>query len=393
MLQKLEHIIPLQQTFQVVGIHFSKDEVRYTLLIIHKKKEEFTIGKRLETAAVAEIYKATQTKHPLLLHFSGDGILHKKVMRSVNYRQKLLFKANPDEFYFQELHQAEAIFVSFCRKKIIDEHIATFQAKKYHILDLGIGPFVTYSLRSFLTEKTIISHDIEMTFSATNLIDFIKEASSHEKEYTIEDISLNSREIALFALFVQYQIQEEQLSIDAPFVFQNRTDYTFFKATKAASIIGLLIVLALLLFGHFTLENYQANAAENKALIARVSEASAEVNLLIQEKKNKETIVATSGLFHPKFLTQYFYEIGNSVQKNIKLSGMNITPLVKKIRADKEVLFHKKEIHVEGITTNDADFNTWIAALTEKSWVQKVDIESYTQDRTRKKSFVIHIYF
>jgi Tfp pilus assembly protein PilN len=72
---------------------------------------------------------------------------------------------------------------------------------------------------------------------------------------------------------------------------------------------------------------------------------------------------------------------------------MNITPLVKKIRADKEVLFHKKEIHVEGITTNDADFNTWIAALTEKSWVQKVDIESYTQDRTRKKSFVIHIYF
>jgi hypothetical protein len=393
MIQKLKHIIPTQQTFQVVGIHFSATEVRYNLLTIHKKNDDFSLGKRLETTAVDDLYTQTQTKFPVLLHFSGDGLLHKKVTRSVNYRQKLLFKANPDDFYFQELHQEEHIFVSFCRKKIINAHVAQFEAKKYHILDLAVGPFVCYALRSFLTQKSIISHAIEMSFSTKSFIDFSKITTTQVSHYTIEDLEVNSKEIALFALLVQHQIQDEQLLLEAPFLLQNRTDYTFFKATKIAGIAGISIVLILILIGHFTLKNYQEIDANNKERVTAITKATTTVNTLTEEKKNKETIVATSGLFHPKFLTQYFYEIGNSVEKNIQLSGMNITPLVKKIRADKEVQFHKKQIHVTGETTNDADFNNWIASLNKKSWVQKIDNESYTQDRTRKKSFVIHLYF
>ncbi len=394
MYQKLRHIIPLQQTFQVLGIHFSAEATaNYCLLTIHKKKDDFTIGKRLETTSLDIVLKETQSRHPLLLHFSGVGILHKKVVKTANYRKKLLFKANLDDFYFYELHQDEYSFVSVCRKKIIDEHIVQFEAKKYHILDIAIGPFIIYALRSFLSKSTIISNKTRLAFSEDTLINFETNTASEEQHYTIEDLEFNNKEIALFAMVAQYHIQEEALSTEMPFLNKNRTDYTFFNATKAIGIIGLVLLLIAILFGHYTLERYQNLFTEKKAFITKFTEASNTVAMLEKEKKNKEDIVATSGLFHPKFLTQYFYEIGNSVQKNIKLSEINITPLTKKMRADKEIQFYKKQIHVKGITTNDSDFNHWITILTEKDWVQKIDIEDYTQDRTRKKSFLIHIYF
>jgi hypothetical protein len=392
--QKLRHIIPLQQTFQVLGIHFSSETVvNYCLLTIHKKKDDFTVGKRLETTSLDNVFKESQSKHPLLVQFSGVGILHKKVVRVANYRKKLLFKGNPDDFYFYELHQDEHIFVSMCRKKMLDAHIAQFEARKHHILDIAIGPFITYALRSFLSEKNIVSNKTRLVFLEDRLTDFEINIALEEEQYTIEDLEFNKKEIALFAMVIQYHVQEEVFIIETPFLDQNRTDYAFFNRTKTVGVIGLVLLLIAILFGHFTLEKYQNLLAEKKAFTTKVTEASETIALLEKEKKNKETIVATSGLFHSKFLTQYFYEIGNSVQKNIKLSEINITPLTKKIRADKEALFHKKQIHVKGITTNDLDFNQWITIVTEKKWVKKIDIEDYTQDRNRKKTFVIHIYF
>ncbi|MGH1387338.1 hypothetical protein [Kordia sp.] len=384
----------MQQTFQVLGIHFSSEAVvTYYLLTIHKKKDDFTVGKCLETTSLDVVYKESQSKHPLLVHFSGVGILHKKVVRAANYRKKLLFKGNPDDFYFYELHQDEHIFVSMCRKKMLDKHIAQFEAKKYHILDIAIGPFITYALRSFLSEKNIVSNQTKLVLSQDKLTDFEINTASEEEQYIIEDLKFNGKDIALFAMVIQYHVQEEVLSMETSFLTQNRTGYTFFNATKAVGVIGLVLLLSAILFGHFTLEKYQDVLAEKKAFTAKIAEASNTVALLEKEKKNKETIVATSGLFHPKFLTQYFYEIGNSVEKNIKLSEINITPLTKKMRDDKEVQFYKKQIHVKGITSNDSDFNHWITILTEKEWVQKIDIEAYAQDRNRKKTFVIHIYF
>ncbi|PTX64084.1 hypothetical protein C8N46_101694 [Kordia periserrulae] len=394
MLQPLRHIIPLTQTFQVLGIHFLEDEkVAYTLLTIHKKKDEFTLRKRIKTASLETVYKEIQTKHPLLLHFSGVGILHKKVVRTANYRKKLLFKANPDEFYFYELHQEESSFVSFCRKKIIDSHISAFTSKKYHVLNMAIGPFVVYALRSLLSENTIVSNASKLTFSKNKLLDFELSTSLETTKYKIDDLEFDTSEIALFALVIQHHIQEEALVIETSFLAQHKTDYTFFNATKTVGVLGILLLLAALLYGHFTLKKQQNLFAEKKAMMTQLTEANETVTLLELEKKNKETIVATSGLFHPKFLTQYFYEIGNSVEKNVVLTAIDITPLTKKIRDDKEVQFYKKQIHVEGVTTNDADFNNWIADLTAKTWVQKIEIEAYTQDRNQKKSFVIHLYF
>lgn len=394
MFQKLAHIIPLPQTFQVLGIHFSSEEtVRYYLLTIQKKQDDFTLGKRLETTSLDEIFKEIQTKYPLFIHFSGVGILHKKVIRTANYHKKLLFKGNPDDFYFYELQQGEDVFISMCRKKMLDAHIAQFEAKKYHMLDIAIGPFVTFALRSFLSEQNIISNSIKLIFTEEELADFEINQASENQYYTIEDLELSTKEIALFAMVIQYHVQEETLTIETPFLPQNRIEYAFFNRTKTVGIIGLIVLLIAILFGHFTLKNYQNVFAEKKALITKVTEATETIALLEKEKENKETIVATSGLFHPKFLTQYVYEIGNSVEKNIKLSEMSITPLTKKMRDDKEVQFYKKQIHIKGHTSNDSDFNRWIAQLSEKNWVQKIDIQDYSQDKNRKKSFVIHINF
>lgn len=396
MLEKVLHNIPLQSTFQVVGIHFlSEDEAQFCVLTIHKKQHEFSIGKRFETNQLADVCKEIEPKYRVLLHFSGVGILNKEVELTTNYRQKLLFKSNPDAFYFYEVHQEKTIFVSMCRKKIIDLYLEQFKSKKYHIVDLAIGPFVNYTLRSFLSDQTIISNLSKITVSQNTITNF--EMLNDENttiSYQIDDLTFHTKEIALFAMVVQYHIREEAIQFEAPFLQENKTDFTYYKATKSAGIAGVSVLLLGILLGHFLLNRYQTKAANEQAMVAEVKEIQQNIHLLTQQKQDKEEIIATSGLFNPKFLTSYFYDIGNSVDIHTKLSSMTMTPLTKKMRADKEVQFFKNQIHVEGMTNNDTDFEQWIARLNEKTWIKKIEIQSYTEVRkSKEKSFLIHIYF
>ncbi|WP_298423820.1 hypothetical protein [uncultured Kordia sp.] len=396
MFEKLAHIIPLKNTFQVVGIHFlNEDEVQFCVLTIHKKQNEFSVGKRFETNQFVEVFKEIETKHPVFLHFSGVGILNKKLERAVNYRQKLLFKSNPDDFYFYEVHQEKAIFVSMCRKKIIDRYLTQLEAKKYHVLDIAIGPFVNYVLRSFISNQNITSNLSNITLSQHAIIDFeILDTVSKSTKYQIEDLHFSHKEIALFAMIIQYHIQEEVIQFETFFLQENKTAFSYYKATKTTLISGIVILLFGIITGHFLLNTYRTETSEKQAIVAGVKDIQEKLVVLKQQKQDKEEIIATSGLFNPKFLTHYFYEIGNSVPQNIKLSNMNITPVTKKMRADKEVRFFKKQIHVAGHTINDDHFQQWVAKLNTKSWVKKTEIEAYTQlRRSKQKSFLIHIYF
>lgn len=396
MFEKVLHNIPLRSTFQVLGIHFlSEDEAQYCVLTIHKKRDEFSIGKRFETDQIAEVFKGIEPKHPVLLHFSGVGILNKEVELTTNYRQKLLFKSNSDDFYFYELHQEKTIFVSMCRKKVIDRYLKQFKSKKYHIVDIAMGPFVTYILRSFLSDQTIISNLSKITVSQYAITNF--EMLNDENttiSYQIDDLTFHTKEIALFAMVVQYHIREEAIWFEAPFLQENKTNFTYYKATKLAGITGISMLLLGILLGHFLLNQYQTKAADEQAMVAEVKEIQENIQLLTQQKQDKEEIIATSGLFNPKFLTSYFYDIGNSVDENTKLSSMAMTPVTKKIRADKEVAFFKNQIHVEGLANNDNDFEQWIARLNKKTWVKKIEIQAYTEVRkSKEKLFLIHIYF
>ncbi|MBC8756048.1 hypothetical protein H2O64_15325 [Kordia sp. YSTF-M3] len=396
MFEKLTHKIPLRSTFQVVGIHFlHEDEVQFCVLTIHKKQNEFSVGKRFESNKIEAIFKEIESKYPVLLHFSGVGILNKSVERVANYKQKLLFKSNPDDFYFYELHQEQTIFVSMCRKKIIDAYLEQFSVKKYHVLDIAIGPFVNYVLRPFLSNQTIISNLSSITLSQNDSIDFeVLDEVNDNTLYQIEDLMFTHKEIALFAMILQYHIQEEAIQLEAPFLQKNKTDFTYYKATKLAGITGVFMLLLGILLGHFLLNQYQTKVANEQAIVAEVKEIQENIQLLTKQKYDKEEIIATSGLFNPKFLTSYFYDIGNSVDKHTKLSSMAITPVTKKMRADTEVAFFKNQIHVEGLANNDTDFEQWIARLNEKLWVKKTEIEAYiTVRRSSQKSFLIHIYF
>jgi len=396
MFEKVLHNFPLRSTFQVLGIHFlSEDEAQFCVLTIHKKQHEFSIGKRFETDQLTAVFKEIEPKYPVLLHFSGVGILNKEVELTTNYRQKLLFKSNPDAFYFYELHQEKTIFVSMCRKKIIDPYLEQFKSKKYHIVDLTIGPFVTYILRTFLSNQTIISNLSKITVSQNSITNFeVLNTLNSNVSYQIDDLTFHTQEIALFAMVVQYHIREEVIQFEAPFLQENKTNFTYYKATKFVGIIGISMLLLGILLGHFLLNQYQTKAADEQAIVAEVKEIQQNIQLLTQQKQDKEEIIATSGLFNPKFLTSYFYDIGNSVDENTKLSSMAITPVTKKIRADKEVTFFKNQIHVEGITNNDTDFEQWIAKLNKKKWIKNIDIQVYTEVRkSKEKSFLIHIYF
>jgi len=395
MLQRILHKLPLKQKFNLLEIHFlDAERVQFYGLIIEKAKDEFSVEKHFEATSMDAVVKEINTKDPILLHFSGTGILHKETERVSKYRNKVLFKANPEDFYFYELHQANTIFLSFCRKKLIDTYLAIFAEKQYHVVDFAIGPFVNTVTASFANLKSIQTLETQLNFTTKEqLLNFRSEKLSEKVHYNIDDLHISAQEISVFSTFLQYQVQDERVQLEAPFLESNREEFNFYTATKIVGIIGLGIILLSILIGHFTLSSYQEKFAENEANMIQANDDATTISQLKKEKKNKEEILSISGLFHPKFLTQYFYDIGNSLQPEIKLTEINIIPIAKKIKREEEIQFNYNQIHLKGITSNDSYFNDWFEDISGRDWVKKIEIEEYIQGRSTQKTFLIHVYF
>lgn len=395
MLQRILHKLPLKQKFNLLEVHFLDTErVHFYGLVIKKSRNEFSIEKSFEAKSMEAVFDELSTNDSVLLHFSGTGILHKETERVSKYRNKVLFKANPEDFYFYELHQGNTIFLSFCRKKLIDTYLDAFSDKQYHIVDFALGPFVNAVTAAFANLNDIQGLETQLNFTINNqVLNFLPEKLAENTNYDIDDLRIDAERISVFSTFLQSQIADERIVFDASFLDFNREEFNYYTATKLVGGLGLGIILLSILIGHFTLSSYRQKFAENEVSIVEANNARTTINQLQQEKKNKEEILAISGLSHEKFLTQYFYDIGNSLQPEIKLTSINIIPNSKKIKRKEAIQFTYNQIHIEGITSNDNYFNDWFEDLSERDWVKKIEIEEYIQGRSSQKTFLIHLYF
>ena len=391
MINKLKNISLKDNRYYVIGVSVRDHIPEYQLLEIRFKNNELLIENRFFSNEFDETFKEKLNKdYPVILHVEGDSIINKVVENKTGYRNDLIFKANPDAFYFFEYHQNETIFISVARKQSIDAIIKQIEHSRLYVIHLSFGPFVMSNLLPIIKEyDTVSSSNYTLSITEKEILSF-KNEYILDKEYVINGDHFNQKEMPLLGVFLGYKYPNPAIEFDVDFI-SNKSEYKFKKWFKIAGAFTLVFFLITLLSSHFLMGYYMNSLAKKESLYNASQQTTIKINALKEEKVLKEKILQSSGINNKMFLTKYMADIGNSVPSNITLNTIYAVPPFKKIKASEKIDLNTSIITITGASENDNSFNSWLKKMDALIWVQKLDIEDYSQETKKENTFIIKI--
>jgi len=364
----------------------------FHLLLVQFKDEELTILNRHSFSELNETSaKLLNKDYPLLLHLEGDPIISKEVQNIEGYRNSLIFKSNPDDFYFYEYHQEDTIYASITRKEILTKILAKLNELDQYVTYISFGPFVLINLLPVLkNEDVLVSNYYELVFSDNSLVDF-KKKGDIDKQYKVGNEAISERETVLIASLIAKLYPNPSITYDSEYLNNNKEEFKYKKLFKFYGAAVIVTILAALFISHFILQSQIKELAERESLLSISNQTLVQLNNLKEEQILKEKILISSGVTDRNYITKYFSDIGHSVPNPISLDFINIKKPSKKIRPNEKVKFDLKNIEVGGYTNDDNAFNNWIKTMRQIDWVKQIEILEYNDDSKSKNSFLISV--
>jgi len=385
MLQEIKNRIIQDKRIQVVGVQFGK-EILYHVLQLDNDNNEIFVTEKLSDLSYEELLNKLNKKCPVLLVFSGKGVLNKKVKRTPDYKSKVLLNVNTDDFYFYEFQQKNDVFISVVRKTVVDEQFVLFAEEKFLIVDYSIGVFSSVVLKSLLGKNAFSSGDAILKFSGDELDSFVK--NIEEKSEVIEEQQLSSIEMPLFATGLNYNYPNEQLEYDIDFLAINRQEKNYKKYFELTGGIVLGSFFLLLLLSYLLLGYYGDKKVESNVSLEMLKDTSSKITVLKKERDDKRAILNESGVFTSNFLSYYVNELTIDLPKTISLSEFLLFPNTKKIKESEKVVFKTNTIIIKGTSSSNSVFNKWYKGLKKIKWNTKT-VLTYGENRQNQHDFKI----
>ncbi len=352
-------------------------------LILKLAKDEIEFVKRGENFRdLAVLLKKTTTQFPILLHFSGKGILNRKAVYQENYHHSILLNAAIDAFYFSDYHEDKFVFSSVIRKDVVDEMVNNFTTKKGIVISISSGPFHSALLNQVLLKETFVVDAIRLHFEDNKLHEFDKVASDDRQiseSLLLGTERLNANFLPCAAAGAAFFKPNEKV------IFPNN-DSIFNLAKEEAKQknsfmrfgMGMLFFFLLILFGnHLYVGHLNQMMTDNTVFLFEYDDQLAEIADLEEEKVRKESLLQSSGLLNKRFLSFYLMELANSVPSSITFDEVVVRPLTDEIKQRQKIAFEEHLVWINGRAESSHVLSRWIEVLEEKEWLSKVDILSY----------------
>lgn len=390
MLEKFKNIALFEEkTFVIIGIVFG-EAVTYQILMAERTKEQLSISKSADANTFDDLKKIVGTNLPVLLHFSGKGLVSKKVAPTGNYLKEILFNGATDQFYTYTLFEKANNFVSIGRKEVLDEQFAMFAAHKYKVVDYSIGPFVGTLAKGIIEQNTITLSDYGLDFDEDGLVDFTNEGDTDMK-YRLGEESLKSSEVTLLATLLNFLYPSEKIDYENDFLTGNLKERRFKKIFDYTAIGSMILFLIVLLSSFLLLKYYNSEYVTYNEQLYLFNDNYHQVKKMEEDLISKQYIVNQSGLSKKNFLAYYVNEIGSTVPRQIVLSDLHINPVFAKIKAKEKISIEPNSIRIEGQSSGSIYVSEWIKVLKEKKWVGKIEILNLSAAKNGKDSFSLKI--
>jgi hypothetical protein len=375
---------------QVVGIFEDFGGLEIVVLTIKKEKNILNILDSVLYDSFEIFKKKIDIKLPTILCYNGKKVLNKKV--DITNESEVNWKKNLDlnSVYHLTYSTENNIFISFCRKEIIDSWIQKMVSSKIQIVDVYLSSFVSIILSSAINSETYISDRIELLFKDSELIDFSKLDSIDKVNYDIGNSKLSNFELPLYSAALCYFTNNLHFEKSA---FENlkEEEIIYKKAFNFLGVGSLVLFFISLLMSYFLIQYFIVKNAELNQENLYSNKSYQEILLLENQIKEKEELINKSGFLSKHFLSYYSFEILNSLPNSISLDKLYLNPLQKDIKENENILFIPYQIVMNGITKNENEFNVWIKNIKTKNWLKKIEIKSIKTDKKNNTIFELII--
>lgn len=363
------------------------------LLEISKKGTSIEIGGYYTINSLEDLFKTLKKNWPLIIHFSGDGIVNKKMNSGSNYAKKLFFGADPLDFYLLELIQKDNAYVSFGRKNLIDPYLKEIKNKGFYVYNYSLGPFVSISFQRLTGMETFSFSKYELYFSNTELVNYKEIGDAEIASYSIGKESIKNSLIPVFSTFLNFLNPPENLKIDKSSYIEDKKKLKQGDFFKTLSVSALVFFLLSLLISYGVIEYYNQQYIEYEEQLFYLNDTYSKVKSLEREREKKNAIIKESNLISERFITSYLFEIGSSVPDHLFLKSLSYNPILRKIKSSEPVQLQKDIIHISGVTRSSQELNTWIQDLKTMNWVKNIEILNFMRNREDKLEFDIKIEY
>ncbi|MFT5819686.1 MAG: hypothetical protein ACI8ZM_000911 [Crocinitomix sp.] len=373
---------------KIVVVHIALDgnRVEYHYMSLKQSKGEIDFVARGERISDLDaLIKATSNRHPILLHFTGKGILNRKAVFQENYQHSILLNGNLDAFYFSDYIEKQNVFSSVIRKDVVDEYVRQFTEKKCQIISISSGPFHAAILNGVLKKETLTIGNTKLQFQENLLTSFSKitEEENESRSILLGGETIPNKLIVCAAVGAAFFNPIEQLV--------HPVNETIFSETKEEAKqknifirfgMGMMLFFLLLLFAnHLYLGHLNQEVVDNSVYLMAYDEQLTLIADLDDEKSRKEKLLQSSGLLNKNFLSFYLMEIANSVPAEITFDEIVLRPLKEDIKQRKKIAFEEHLVLVNGRSQTSHILSKWIEEVEQKDWLSKVDILSYDYEK------------
>lgn len=379
MILKKIHTTLQGDKFSAIGITNRDGVKEYQVVEILKKNDSISINSAFTTFSFEEVISNTPKSRPVILAYSGLGVISKKVENVPNYKAKFLFNANLEDFYWFEVIKENHVFASVVRKKLIDEEVLAFEKHQISILDVSFGPFVIYSIYPLIKKATeLCTPEFVLKFNENGIADFSKNENNNLiKDYEVGGEKIKIKDILPFSTLINYFYQNPQIVTDQNYLKENRKEFAFKKGFNILGMIALPSFLFALLISYLLLNHYQTKYLELEVALRKESIAYNKLVLLEKDRENKETILKESGLKDSNFLSYYISEITKKIPAEINLSRMEIFPAQNNFKQGERVTFTNNLIELEGSVFSNSAFTQWVKELNRIKWLGSLEIVDF----------------
>ena len=371
--QAIENIVT-GNYFQCIQITLSGDKKRYDLVLIQKKKNELNVLDTFTTFEVDKLKDGLSKSRPVLLTLMGTGILSKKIPKTDNYRSKILFNADPEDFYWFEVEEKEVIFSSVVRKDIVHKEMNWFKENNFAIINVSFGPFTVISIAGLFSKNTILVEDFNLEFDQDSLLSFDRLDQAEKKIYDFIDVKVSNHNISAFGGLINYLFPNHNNISPGVLLSSEKEEFFYRKIFSVLGISAMLFFLGSLLISYLLLSYYQGRYQEVQVELGQQNIAYSKLVSLESDKENKESILKQSGLRDNRFLSFYLTEITKEVPSTISFTSLQIFPVSSKVKPNKRITFNNDLIEIEGKAISYIELSSWVKSMEKYDWVETIEI-------------------
>jgi hypothetical protein len=363
-----------------VTVQMNGEKTIFHYIVMKKVKGEIAFGKmNKRIGTIEELVKEISSRYPVLLHFTGKGILNRKIKREENYRHAILLNAQLDDFYFTDYLEEKLAYCSVIRRNSVHQVLEQFAQNKLNVIGVSSGPFISAPLVSFFDKPTYIIDDVLLSMEK-ELVHSFERLDDPSGSVKIGVDRIDSELLGAVSLGANYFNPSEKLilSTDSTVFVSNKEDARQKNIFHRFGMALMIFFLSLLALNYFYLGHLNDKIEENFVMLSEFEDQLAMLSTLEEEQDRKENLLRSSGLLNRQFLSFYLAELAYSVPSEITFETIAVRPLIQEIKKKQKIEIYDHLILVSGRSKTSDLLSRWIDELKKEEWLSKVDIVDYT---------------